>query len=210
MNRLTAIVAVNEEGVIGAANRLPWRVKSDLRFFRQQTINNVVIMGRLTHDSLGGCLKQRLNIVVTRSFGLFVESDECLSAHGIVEALARAEGKRKRSQEVFVVGGASMYEQFSPYVDRYLITEVSKRVDDGDTWFHAPALDDISMWDRRIVGEGLANSEGDEANYRIFELTARDGQAFKRRRDEAISSHFERSHRASASKFVLRPIAASL
>ena len=204
MKRLTAIVAANEDGVIGAGNALPWRVRSDMRFFRDNTINNAVIMGRKTHDSLGGCLPKRLNVVVTHGFRMFSEGPECLSAGSIIEALARAEAKRGRRQEVFVIGGASMYEQFAPYVDRYLITEIAKPVPNGDTWFDASIMGDMADWDRAIVSQGLANADGDEADYKIFEFKSRNARQIKDLRDSKISDFFVRSHRSSTGKFVLR------
>lgn len=173
MRSLTSIVAVNESGAIGAGNALPWRVKSDLRFFREQTRNNVVIMGRRTYDSLGHGLPDRLNIVVTHGFGMFSGTENCKAAGSINEALVMAEDLRNKRQEVFVVGGASMYEQFSPFVDRYLITEVKKPVPNADTFFSADILGDIDNWSRKTLQLGKADGGKDEADFTIFELSAK-------------------------------------
>ena len=197
-------MAANEDGVIGAQNALPWRVRSDMRFFRQQTIGNVVIMGRKTHDSLGGCLPKRLNVVVTHGFKMFPEGEGCLSAGSIVEALARAEAKRARKQEVFIIGGASMYAQFAPYVDRYLITEIKKDVPDADTWFDGSALGSLADWDRTLLSEGKADGNGDEADFRILEFRSKNAAQIKQARDQKISDFFARSHRSSTEKFVFR------
>lgn len=194
MNRLTSIVAVNQDGVIGAGSALPWRIRTDLKFFRDQTLDNVVIMGRKTYDSLGSPLKGRLNIVVTHGFGLFNQTKNCLVAHSIEEAIAIAELKRLRRQEVFVVGGAMMYNQFTKYVDRYLITDVYKAVPDGDTFFSKEIFDPIENWNTNLIVAGEANSVGDEASFKIYELNAKGSSDYGVRRESAIDAFLSRSH----------------
>jgi len=187
MRRLTSIVAVNEDGVIGAGNALPWRLRTDMKFFREQTSGNVVLMGRKTFDSLGQrCLPNRYNVVVSHSFGLLPNNDECASATGIADALFRASIAPKKYREQFVIGGASMYEQFAPFTDRYLITLVQKRVPEGDTFFDQTFLGNPDQWE---IVELLkqAASDIDEAPFSIFEVIARDPEVFRERRESAIS-----------------------
>ena len=186
MGRLTSIVAVNSEGAIGAGNALPWRVKSDLRFFRENTIGNVVIMGRRTYDSLGGPLPNRRNIVVTHGFAFFPGSQDCRAAGGIEEALVMADQWTTKRMETFVVGGASMYEQFAAYVDRYLITEIDKQVPDADTFFPASDIADKNLWDAKLIRSGRANGTTDEADYRIFEFMRRNPQGSTQRREAIV------------------------
>lgn len=201
MRQLTSIVAVNQDGVIGAGNSLPWRIRSDLKFFRETTEENVVIMGRKTYESLGGPLKNRLNIVVTHGFGLFVQSPSCLVAHSIDEALAIAEIKKGKRQEVFVIGGATMYEQFVPFVDRYLITDVSKHVPDGDTFFSRDIFDPLDNWQINAILSGEPNDRGDEVAFRTYELIAKDGSPYESRRTTALQNYIGRSHfRATKAK----------
>ena len=171
MRRLTSIVAVNKQGVIGARNSLPWKLKSDLAFFKAQTTHNVVIMGRKTFDSIGQKpLPNRFNIVVSHEFRMFPSSDTCVGATGIGEALAAAENAPKAFKDIFIIGGQSMYEQFAPLVDRYLITVVDKIVDDGDTFFRDSLIGDLLAWRRTEMMLGDANESGDEANFDIFQL----------------------------------------
>lgn len=188
MRQLTSIVALNEDGAIGAGNALPWRIRTDLRFFRQTTLGHVVIMGRRTFDSLGKGLPGRTNIVVTHNFGLFPETQDCRCSGGIVEALALADRLSSRPRrEVFIVGGASMYEQFAPYVDRYLITEVKKDVPDADTFFQADVIGDHREWHWNVIQAGETNlAEGDEADFQIFEALAKDPTAFRIARNGAL------------------------
>jgi len=185
MRRLTSIVAVNKQGVIGARNSLPWRLKSDLAFFKAETNGNVVIMGRKTFDSLGRRpLPGRFNIVVSHEFRMFPSTDTCVAATGIGEALAAAERAPKLFGEAFVIGGQSMYEQFAALVDRYLITVVDKVVPDGDTYFQDNLLGSLTDWDRTERMLGSANDTGDEANFDIFELVRISGEQARERRAE--------------------------
>lgn len=181
MRQLTSIVAVNAEGAIGAGNALPWRVRSDLKFFRAQTLGNVVIMGRKTYDSLGRPLPDRRNVVVTHGFAFFPANPDCRAAGSIEEALVVASQWHQRKREVFVVGGASMYEQFAPFVDRYLITKVDKSAPDADTFFSMEELGNSEMWDMNLVASGKANGTTDESDFSIFEFRRRDSSAVERR-----------------------------
>ncbi len=187
MRQLTSIVAVNAEGVIGAANRLPWRLRSDMRFFREQTTDNVVLMGRKTYDSLGHkCLPERYNVVVSHHFGLLPPSVESTSATGISDALFRASIAPKRYREHFIIGGASMYEQFAPFVDRYLITLVDKQVPDGDTFFDQGFLGNPDEWTVQELFRRPA-SDFDEASFSTFEILARESGGYRERRNDAIA-----------------------
>jgi len=188
MGRFTSIVAVNPDGAIGAGNALPWRVRSDLRFFRDTTKNNVVIMGRRTYDSLGGPLPDRRNIVVTHGFAFFPGSKDCRAAGSIEEALVAAEEWATKKMEIYVIGGASMYDQFAPYVDRYLITEIDKEVPDADTFFPVSNISDPDKWDVKLLQSGKANGTTDEADYRIFEFLRRDPQAVSLQRKEVVAA----------------------
>lgn len=193
MQRLTSIVATNAEGAIGAGNSLPWRVKSDLRFFRQQTLGHVVIMGRKTYDSLGAPLAGRTNIVVTHGFSLFPSSAECQAVGSIEEAVALASKLSKKKKDVFVVGGASMYVQFAPLVERYLITEISKSVPDADTFLPNSVFGDQDDWTIQTLQSGNANDEGDEADYAIYEFLYRHPADRVMARNRMIDRHFRRA-----------------
>jgi len=193
MRRLTSIVAVNEDGAIGSGNALPWRVRSDLRFFREQTEGNVVIMGRRTYASLGNRgLPRRKNIVVTHEFSLFASTPECKTAGSIDEALTMANDWLASSQEVFIVGGASMYKQFSCYVDRYLVTEIHKPVPKADTFLDKKILEREDDWLRRTLMEGKADGEHDEADFSIFEFVSKDAMSIAARRERVFQQAKER------------------
>ena len=185
MRHLTAIVEVNEDGAIGAGGVRPWRVDSATIFFERQTIGNICIMGRRTFEGFGHRLAGRDRIVVTH--GELPETEG--SAAGIAEALARADREKFKQQQVFVIGGESLFRQFAPFVDRYLIIEICKPVPDADAFLDPDIVGDLSDWNFGVIAEGEAD-DGDEADFRIFELNAKDADAFRVRRSEAVEAHF--------------------
>jgi dihydrofolate reductase len=100
---VTLVAAVAENGVIGAAGALPWRLPEDLRRFKVLTLGSPVIMGRKTWESLGRALPGRDNIVVTRQPG-YAAAGAAVAA-SLEAALARCAG----AERVFVIGGAELY-----------------------------------------------------------------------------------------------------
>lgn len=132
------VVAVAENGVIGRDNALPWRIKSDLKFFRSVTMNKPVVMGRKTWPSVGKPLPGRTNIVVTRQSDFTAPG--ILVAPGIDQALAAARGDalRRGADAIAVIGGTEIFVQTMPIADRIILTLVDAKPP-GDTYF--PAID---------------------------------------------------------------------
>ena len=132
------IVAVAENGVIGANGAMPWRLKSDLRRLKALTIGRPVVMGRKTFASIGRALPGRTNIVVTRDHE-FREAGVVVT-NTIADAMAIATGDalRRFATEIAIIGGAEIYAQSMDRADRLEITEVHARPD-GDT--HLATID---------------------------------------------------------------------
>jgi len=127
---VSLIVAVDEAGGIGKDGRLPWRLSSDLKRFKEVTIGHHIIAGRKTYESIGKPLPGRETIVVTRNPGY---AEEGISvAHSLAEAieLARSRGET----EAIIVGGAEIYKEALALVDRIYLTQVAATVD-ADTYF---------------------------------------------------------------------------
>jgi dihydrofolate reductase len=128
---ISLIVAAAHNNIIGKSNGLPWYLPADLRHFKEVTIGHPVIMGRKTFDSilarLGKPLPNRTNIIVTRDHGFVAEG--VIVVHSLEEAY-----KHAKDQEVFVIGGAQIYEQALPVADRIYLTEVDADIN-GDTYF---------------------------------------------------------------------------
>ena len=153
---MKCIAAVDRNWAIGKNNQLLVSIPADMRFFREQTLNKVVIMGRATLQSFPGAkpLKTRINIVVTRDPKFYVP--DAIIVHSVKEAAEAAAAYP--AEDVFVIGGASIYRQFLPLCETAYITKIDYAYD-ADTYF--PNLDEDPEWE-------LA-SESDEQTY--YDLT---------------------------------------
>ncbi len=136
--RISAIVAMANNRVIGKNNDIPWYLPADLKYFKKVTLGHHVIMGRKCFESIGRPLPKRTNVIITRN--LFYMSSGCLITHTLEEALQIA--KDNQEAEAFIIGGAQIYELAMPYLDRIYLTEVDLEVD-GDVRF--PELD-MGQW----------------------------------------------------------------
>jgi dihydrofolate reductase len=136
---VSLIAAVAAGNVIGNAGKLPWRLPDDLARFKRLTMGHPVVMGRITFASMGKPLTGRSNIVLTRDTGLFLPG--CRMAHTTEEVMDAA-----RNRELFVIGGAAVYELFLPLADRMYLTHVEGTFP-GDAFF--PQV----RWDQwRVIG----------------------------------------------------------
>ena len=126
------VVAVAENGVIGANGAMPWRLKSDMQRFKAITINKPVVMGRKTFESLRRPLPGRTNIVITRDTDY--RAAGAIVTHSLADARAIATGDalRRFATEIAVIGGAEIYAQWMDIAGRLEVTEVHARPD-GDT-----------------------------------------------------------------------------
>jgi dihydrofolate reductase len=116
--RVNIVVALDRHGVIGRDGGLPWRLAADLRRFRTITLGHPVVMGRRTHESIGRALPGRLNIVLSRTPGF--QARGCVVVATFEAALAVC----CATEEMMVVGGASVYAAALPIAQRLFVTEV--------------------------------------------------------------------------------------
>ncbi|HZJ07891.1 MAG TPA: dihydrofolate reductase [Nocardioidaceae bacterium] len=128
--KLTVLVAaVADNGVIGLAGDIPWRIPADLKHFRTITTGNTVVMGRRTYESIGRPLPHRTNIVVTRQDDW--SADGVLVAHSVEEAIERAQAFEG---DIMVIGGAQVYAAAMDHADVQVLTEVHSSPA-GDTYY---------------------------------------------------------------------------
>jgi len=123
------IAAVDKNLAIGKDGKIPWHIKEDLQYFRKNTLNTAMIMGRSTFDSIGKPLPDRQNIVMTRSPA---------NREGVIEVLDAASAikeAKKTSSKISVIGGESIYKEFLPLASKLLITEINITVEGADTFF---------------------------------------------------------------------------
>ena len=153
---MKCIAAVDRNWAIGKNNKLLVSIPADMRFFRDHTVGKVVIMGRATLQSFPGAkpLKNRINIVVTRDPDFYVP--DAIIVHSVREAAEAAAAYP--AEDVFVIGGASIYRQFLPLCDTAYITKIDYTYD-ADTYF--PNLDADPEW--------TLESESEEQTY--YDLT---------------------------------------
>lgn len=153
MTKLSIIVAIAKNGVIGLNNNLPWHLPEDLKRFRAITTGHHIIMGRKTYESLGRLLPGRTTVIVTRNKNYQV--DGALIAHSIEQAISLC----PNDSEVFLIGGAELYQAGLSLADKLYITEVDLDVV-GDAFF--PYLD-LTNWQElarevHVSEKGLAFS----------------------------------------------------
>lgn len=128
---LSLIVAVSDNGVIGANGQIPWFVRGEQKRFKEITMGHPIIMGRKTHESTGRTLPGRLNVVVSANPDYKVHEGSVL-VHSLDEALDLAEVKN--ADEAFVIGGARLFAEAMPKADKIYLTKVHTSVE-GDTFF---------------------------------------------------------------------------
>ncbi len=165
--RISLVVAVAKNGVIGRNGGLAWKISDDLKRFRALTTGKPVVMGRKTFDSIGKPLKGRTNIVVSRSMA---PQDGVILARTVDDALRLAADAAARLgvDEICVIGGAEVYRRTLPLADRIHLTEVDALVD-GDV--HFPEIDPAA-WTRTPDG-GCEKSVRNEHTCRFFILDRR-------------------------------------
>jgi dihydrofolate reductase len=128
------IVAVADNGVIGAGGGIPWRLKSDQQRLKAITMGKPVVMGRKTFVSLRRPLPGRTNIVVTRDANFTAAGAVVTTSFEAARAVATGDALRRFTTEIAVIGGAEIYAQWIDIADRLEVTEVHARPE-GDTYF---------------------------------------------------------------------------
>lgn len=159
---IAIIVATDDQGLIGRDNDLPWRLSADLQYFRKTTMGKPLIMGRGTHESIGRALPGRRNIILTGQQDY--QAEDCEVVNSLQQAIDTCMGE----EEVMVMGGASLYQQFLPMANKLYLTEVHASLQ-GDTWFPDWQRTD---W-QEVSREDHVADDKNEYNYSFVVLTRR-------------------------------------
>jgi len=157
---LSIIVAMANDRVIGLDNQMPWHLPADLAWFKKNTLNKPIIMGRKTFESIGRPLPGRHNIIISQTPR---SSNNPLITW--VSSLVAAIDLAKNSEEVFIIGGGNIYQQALPDVNRLYLTHIDTRLE-GDTWF--PDYGAIAHW-QKIFAENHQSDDKNPYNY-TFEI----------------------------------------
>jgi dihydrofolate reductase len=136
---LSVIAAIARNGTIGRDNALPWRLPEDLKRFKALTMGHHIIMGRKTYESLGRLLPGRTTVIVSRNHDYAVSG--AIVANSLRQALQACGGDK----EIFVIGGAQLYQEALPMAGRLYLTEIDEDFN-GDV--HFPKIDS-SAWRER-------------------------------------------------------------
>ena len=132
--RVSMIVAMAENRVIGRDGGMPWHLSADLKYFKRVTMGAPVIMGRKTFDSIGRPLPGRINIIVTRDLDHSHDGVDTVYDMKSAFSLAQQKAMKDGKTEIFVIGGAQIYELALPDADRLYITEIHQTIQ-GDAIF---------------------------------------------------------------------------
>ena len=133
MIKLSVIVAVAENRVVGKDNALPWHLSEDLQYFKRATLGKPIVMGRKTFESIGRPLPGRTNIVISGNPNYFAEGIKVVSSVERALQLAQDIALVDGSRELMVIGGAAIYAAAIPVADRLYVTEVHAKVE-GDAY----------------------------------------------------------------------------
>ena len=148
---IIGIAAVDRKGAIGKGGKLPWHYSADMKFFRETTTGHAVVMGRKTWLTIGKPLSERLNIVLSRDSS--IEPQESLLVLSDVDSVLSF--NKSLNTDMFVIGGAQVYEAFMPHVEKWIITEVPLTVSGADAFMPKGYLDGFKVVESKPLGEGL-------------------------------------------------------
>ncbi len=130
--KLAMIVAMANNNVIGLNNDMPWHLPADLQWFKKTTLGSPIIMGRKTYESIGRPLPGRLNIILSRDTELEIEG--CSVVNSLEDAIKTAEEADNTKDEIFITGGAHLYNKFLAEADTLYLTLIDAELE-GDTFF---------------------------------------------------------------------------
>ena len=127
--KVTFIVAAAENNAIGKGNQMPWHLPNDFKYFKAKTMDHSIIMGRKTFESIGKPLPGRRNIIISRQPTLNIEDVDVANSLQDVNKYCRDE------REIFIIGGAEIFNQAMPMADEILLTRVHTNIEGADAFF---------------------------------------------------------------------------
>jgi len=148
---ITGIIAIAKNYAIGKDKKLPWHYSADLKFFKQTTVGNAVVMGFNTWKSIEKPLPKRLNIVLSRSANIENQPD-ILLLRSRAEVLNLA---NYLNCDLFTIGGAETYKNFADMIEKWIVTEIPLVVQDADTFMPKDFLDGFKASDAKELTEDL-------------------------------------------------------
>ena len=148
---IIGIAAVDRKGAIGKGGKLPWHYSADMKFFRETTTGHAVVMGRKTWLTIGKPLKNRLNIVLSRDTN--IDPQESLIVLSDIDSVLSFNNSLRT--DLFVIGGAQIYEAFREHIEKWIITEVPLTVQGADAFMPKGYLEGFEEVDSKSLDDDL-------------------------------------------------------
>ena len=148
---IIGIVAVDRNGALGKGGKLPWHYSADMKFFKETTTENAVVMGHNTWRSLKNPLPNRLNIVLSRQSAIEPQ-DSVLVFRDVESVLSTA---RILNSDLYVIGGEQVYRSFLPYIEKWIVTEVPLTIEGADAFVPRDYLEGFQPAGSRELEENL-------------------------------------------------------
>lgn len=161
---INIIAAIGKNNELGKDNSLIWNIPKDLKFFREKTKNSIIVMGRNTFNSLPRILPGRKHIILSSTNNFNKEINDDVTVINNKEDLINLCKKISENNEVFIIGGASLYSMFIDIADVLYITHIEKVKEAADVYF--PKIDE-AKWKKNI----LANDEDNNIKFSWVEYT---------------------------------------
>ncbi|TMO06207.1 type 3 dihydrofolate reductase [Pseudoalteromonas sp. S327] len=161
---ISMIAAMANNRVIGLDNKMPWHLPADLQHFKKVTTGKPVVMGRKTFESIGRPLPGRRNIIITRNSQYSAQGIETVTTPEAALELVKAE------EEVMIIGGGNIYQQFLPNADRLYLTFIDLEVE-GDTQF--PDYQAVATWEN-VDEQSNKPDEKNQYSYKFVTLYKKD------------------------------------
>jgi dihydrofolate reductase len=127
---ISLIVAQGDGGEIGRENKLLWKLPEDMQRFKDLTVGKVVVMGRKTYESIGVPLRDRTNVVISRTKGYMMPPEVA-----VLNDPADVFRRYDRNHEIMIIGGTEIYKMFLPFADKIYLTQVHQMYPDADAFF---------------------------------------------------------------------------
>lgn len=148
---IIGILAIAQNFAIGKEGKLPWHYSADLKFFKETTRGNAVVMGFHTWKSIGKPLPKRLNIVLSRANSI-ENQPRVLLVRSKEEVLALAEFLKG---DLFIIGGAKTYRDFTDVIEKWIVTEIPLTVEDADAFMPKDFLDGFELTETKELDDNL-------------------------------------------------------
>ena len=149
---IIGIVAVAQNLAIGKDGKLPWHYSPDLKFFKRTTLDNAVVMGFNTWQSIGKPLPNRLNIVLSRSNSIENQPNVLLLRNS-EQVLTLA---KYLNCDLFIIGGAETYKNFSGEIEKWIVTEIPETIENADAFMPPDFLDDFKLQEKKELENNLS------------------------------------------------------